>query len=146
MKWHYFKCRKSVSWCQGRSRKGLHFMRRDGDCQLTAFMLLTRHFLASDTELCCAVAESVFLVHSASLTHTVISYPHVSWASSAARENIKTGLCFAFTTILYGGHNKLNFSLKIKYILPNPILSWAHLASERSHIYHIFSFEMSVRL
>ena len=40
-------------------------MRRDGDCQLTAFMLLTRYFLASDTvqgRVCCVcvVAESAF--------------------------------------------------------------------------------------
>ena len=56
MKWHYFKCRKSVSWCQGRSRKGLHFMRREGDCQLTALCFsldISWHRIHRVLVLCC---------------------------------------------------------------------------------------------
>ena len=101
------------------TKRTVHFMRRDGDCQLTAFMLLTRYFLASDRVCCvCVVAESAFFAPQQRKSHTLRLTSAHFLSINAARENTKTGLCFAFITILYGGY--------IGYILASIIVWTSH--------------------
>ena len=62
--------------------------------------------------LCCG-PESAFFAPQQRKSHTLRLTSAHFLSINAARENTKTGLCFAFITILYGGYiDKCNFGFK----------------------------------